>query len=74
MKYLRHEKGIRKFGQRLKELRLARNISQEELAFRAGLEFSQVSRIERGIINTSISHLFVLAETLEVEPFELLKT
>ncbi len=73
MKYLRHEEVIKKIGRRLKKIRLAKGISQEALAFMAGLEFSQVSRIERGIINTSISHLYVLADALEVEAFELLK-
>ena len=72
MKYLRHEAGIKKFAQRLKEIRLKKNISQEELAFKAGLEFSQVSRIERGIIKTSISHLFALADALKKQPSELL--
>ena len=35
------------------------------------MEYSQISRIERGIINTSISHVFAIAKALKVEPSEL---
>lgn len=73
MKYLRNEEGIKNFGKKVKELRLLKEFSQEELAFDAGLEYSQISRIERGIINTSISQIFAIAKALNIEPFELFK-
>lgn len=73
MKYSRHEAGIKKFGQRLKELRMQKGFSQEQLAWETGLEFSQINRIENGIINTSISNIFIIAEALKVEPIELLR-
>ncbi|MBO9703672.1 MAG: helix-turn-helix transcriptional regulator [Sporocytophaga sp.] len=38
----------------------------ETLAALSEIEYSQVSRIERGVINTSLSNVFVLAEALEV--------
>ena len=66
MKYLRHTDGIKKLGDRIRAIRLSKNISQEDLAYKANVEFSQISRIERGIINTSISHAFVIAEALGV--------
>jgi len=47
-------------------------MSQENLALECGLEYSQINRIELGKINTSISHLFLLAKTLKVEPKDLL--
>jgi transcriptional regulator with XRE-family HTH domain len=31
------------------------------------MEFSQIGRIERGVINTSLSTVFVLAKTLQVD-------
>ena len=71
MKYTRHPSGILAFGARLRQLRQARNLSQEELAWKCDLEISQISRIERGVINTSLSHVFVLAEALEVPIREL---
>jgi len=73
VKYLRQEAFIKKLGKRIKEVRIQKGISQEDLAFKAGIEYSQVSRIERGIINTSISQVFVLSQALGVEAYELFK-
>jgi transcriptional regulator with XRE-family HTH domain len=39
---------LRELGQRLERLRLARNISQEELAGSAGLSRATIIRVERG--------------------------
>lgn len=71
MNYLRDKDGIKKFGKRVREIRLSKKISMENLSFEAGIEYSQLSRIERGIINTSISHVFALANALKTEPSEL---
>ena len=73
MKYLRNEAGIKRFGKRVRQLRIAKNISQENLAYDAEIEYSQVSRIERGIINTSISQVFAIAKALNIEPWVLFK-
>ncbi len=56
----------------MRALRLARNLSQEELAFRAGLDRTYVSQIERGIGNPSVLILIKIADTLGVEVQELL--
>ena len=66
MKQTRHAILLIALGKRLRDLRRLRGLSQEELAWKADLELSQISRIERGIINTSISQLFSIAEALEV--------
>ena len=71
MKYLRHDKGIIEFGKNLKRIRKLKNVTQEQLAFDTGLELSQIGRIERGVINTSISNIFFIAETLKIHPKEL---
>ena len=73
MKYLRNEVGIKRFGKRVRQIRIAKNISQENLAYDAEIEYSQVSRIERGIINTSISQVFAIAKALNIEPWVLFK-
>ena len=57
---------IRKFGQRVRLLRQEKKLSQEELAHRASIELSQVGRIERGEINTTISTANTLATALDV--------
>ncbi len=59
-------------GDNVRALRLARNLSQEELAFRAGLDRTYVSQIERGIGNPSVLILIKIADTLGVEVQELL--
>jgi len=71
MKYKRNDKGIKAFGKNLKKIRQAKKVTQEQLAFATGLELSQIGRIERGVINTSISNVFEIAEALEIEPIEL---
>jgi DNA-binding XRE family transcriptional regulator len=70
VKYLRDENGIKKFGNRVKEIRLSKNLTQEQVAWEAGIEPMQVSRIERGIINTSLSHILALAKALKINPTE----
>lgn len=71
MNYSRHQEGITKFGLRIKELRKSKGLSQEQLAWKTGFEFSQINRIENGKINTSISSVFIIAEALELNPNEL---
>ena len=62
-----------KFGNRIKELRKAKKMSQEKLALECGFELSQIYRIENGVVNTSISHVAKIAEVLKVLPEELFK-
>ena len=57
---------IKKFGENLKKIRLSKNMSQEVLAYSADIPISQVGRIERGEINTTISTVKVLATSLDV--------
>jgi transcriptional regulator with XRE-family HTH domain len=72
VKYLRDEIGIKKFGERVKQLRLSKNMTQEDVAWEAGIEPMQLSRIERGIINTSLSHILAIAKAIGVKPKDLI--
>ena len=67
MKYLCDKEGLLCFGKRLRQVRLERGFSQEELAYSCGLTLSQIGRIERGVINTSLSTIFVISRSLQVE-------
>ncbi|MGN6316930.1 helix-turn-helix domain-containing protein [Trinickia sp.] len=60
------------FGKRLVELRKAKGWSQEKLALESGLARSYVGGIERGQRNIALYNICVLAETLHVEPSEML--
>lgn len=73
-KSYRDEEGIKRFGLRVREIRKAKGITQEELVRRTGFELKQIGRIERGEVNTSISHAFKIAEALEVSYSELFST
>jgi len=59
-------------GANVRSYRLKANLTIEQLAFNAGLTYSQVSRIELGKIKTSAYTLYVLSKHLKVTPNELL--
>ncbi|KMQ70004.1 hypothetical protein ACM39_00380 [Chryseobacterium sp. FH2] len=59
------------FGQNLRRIRESKKISMQSLADAINVEYSQISRIERGIINTSIGIVHAISQALEVEVKEL---
>jgi transcriptional regulator with XRE-family HTH domain len=61
----------RHFGKRLRELRLERGLSQEELAFRVGMHRTYLGGIERGERNPSLRNLAAIAKGLGVSLPEL---
>ena len=64
---------LKKIGKRVQELRLKKNLTQKELAFIVDVEISQITRIERGIINTSILNLMKIVNALEISMSEFFK-
>ena len=56
----------------MRRLRAAQSLSQEGLAFEAGLHRTYISGIERGVRNVGIDNIEVIANALKVEPRELL--
>jgi transcriptional regulator with XRE-family HTH domain len=60
------------FGKRVRELREAQHLSQEELAFRTGLHRTYVSSVERGQRNVSLLNIYKLAHWLDVEARDLM--
>lgn len=59
-------------GKRIKQLRENKKISQVELAALCNFEKSNMSRLEAGNTNPTAYTLYVIAQKLEVEVFELL--
>lgn len=57
----------------LRRIRHDRNMTQEELADRAGLSARYIGAIERAEVSASVTVLGQIAVALEVEPGELLK-
>lgn len=58
------EKLLKKFGEKVKHKRAELNITQEALAFRCGFDRTYISLVERGLRNTSLSNLAILADGL----------
>jgi transcriptional regulator with XRE-family HTH domain len=63
----------RQFGTNLAAERKKAGISQEELAFRAGIHRTEVSLIERGLREPRLETLLKLARGLEVRPATLIE-
>lgn len=55
----------------MREVRLGRGLSQEQLADAAGLHRTYVGSVERGERNISLGNIYVLADVLGVSPGSL---
>ena len=62
-----------KFGERLRQLRKEKGLSQEEFAARCGLDRTYISGIERGKRNVSLRNIAVIAKTLGISICELMR-
>lgn len=71
MTLIRDEKLLKSFGNRLRELRMEREMSQYKLADLANINRSQVIDIEKGEVNPSLCTLKVLADAFEMTISEL---
>ena len=67
MEYIDDSTFLIAFGKNLRKHRKLKGFTQEQLANDLGIEISQISRIERGIINTSIGNTFSIAKVLKVD-------
>ena len=59
-------------GKHLKALRISRQLSQEEMADKAEVDRTLVSRIERGVANPSLMTLSVICFVLDISLSELM--
>ena len=60
------------FGERIRELRKEKNLSQEELAFKADLHRTYIGMIERAEKNITLLNVEKLSTALEIETYKLL--
>lgn len=66
MKKSKDKQFLIKLGLNLKSLRLRANFTQEQLANEIGVEISQISRIERGLIATSVVTFYDISIALNI--------
>ena len=62
---------LKVFGKRLRSLRRAKDLTQEQVAERAGLSLQSVGEIERGRGNPTLVNVERLSDALNVELTEL---
>jgi transcriptional regulator with XRE-family HTH domain len=61
-------------GQRIRSLRVSRELSQDALAEKAGMSVKHLGKIERGSVNASIQCLTGIAEALDLPLRDVLET
>lgn len=61
------------FGDVLRQARARQRVSQQDLALDSGLDRTYVSLLERGLRQPTLAAMFLLANTLGVEPASLIK-
>ena len=59
------------FGERVREIRKRKGLSQEALALACELDRTYIGGVERGERNISLINIYRIAEALEVKPREL---
>ena len=60
-------------GRNLRDRRIAKNWSQEELADRCGLHRTYVGSVERGERNVTLETIERIATAIGIDPLELLR-
>ena len=63
---------VQEFGRKLREVREMRGMSQDDLAYEAGLHRTAISLIERGNRSPRLETIEALARALEVQPASLM--
>ena len=70
--YYKDDKLITGIGEKIRKCRKEKGMSIEFLANESDVDYSQLSRMELGKVNFSISILYKIASNLGIDPKELL--
>ncbi|AWK04535.1 XRE family transcriptional regulator [Flavobacterium crocinum] len=62
-----------KVGKRIQEIRIQKNLSQQDLASKCNFEKSNMSRLEKGNVNATLSTLEKVCNALQIDFTELFK-
>jgi len=73
VKHRRNEEAIAILATNIRKYRTERNLTLMELANQVGVDYSQIGRMERGVVNPNISIIFDIAKILEIPASKLLE-
>lgn len=71
MAQFKDKKTLKSFGLHVQNIRKSKGVTQAQLAADCNMEISQISRIERGVINTSVLQVILIANNLNIAPKDL---
>jgi hypothetical protein len=64
---------VKLIGERIRKLRTDNQLTLETLAFKADMDYTQLSRIELGKINTSLFQIYKIASALKISASDIFK-
>jgi transcriptional regulator with XRE-family HTH domain len=71
-RYFVDKDALTQVGCCIRNQRLSKKLSIEKLALECDMDYSQLSRMELGQVNFSISYLFKVAASLNISPKDLI--
>lgn len=69
--YMSESSSLIQLGHKIREFRISKKMTQDELATACGFEKARISRMENGYINSTILSLYKISEALEIKVREL---
>jgi transcriptional regulator with XRE-family HTH domain len=66
------KKSLKKFGENLRKLRKEKGLSLREMSYACSIDNSKIAKIEKGMVNITLTTLLQLAVALETHPTTLL--
>lgn len=60
-------------AKRIKELRMAKNLTQRQLAYKMGKDQVSIYRLEKGLVNPSYGYLIEIAKGLDMSLTDFLQ-
>jgi len=67
------KKVLKRFGENLRKLRKDKGLSLREMSYACSIDNSKIAKIEKGMINITLTTLLQLAIALEAQPATLLE-
>ena len=64
---------IKRLGENVRKYRTLKGFTIVELAEKCEVDYTTISKIERGLVNTTVSMISIIAKVLIVDPGDLFK-